>query len=700
MAGLAENNILKRAAARLGRPHGPAWGVIMSAFLAGSLWAETSEPPWQVNATPVRFFLQKNEKSPWPAEVGTAAICGLFPTGGLIGVVTRGGKAVPSKVLWAAEGEPLKILFDTSDHEQAYDVVVGLEPASNAVPDWEPRAGLVLETRDYAEWPLDTLAQMQDAWGKGRQVFGRSLVPKIFDGIHHHGPSQNFMGRYTGAFWVGNAGAYAFATLSDNSSFLLIDGKPVAEWPGTHNLHGGRRGEHHGQAQLQAGTHSLEYFCVQKAAPAVAAVAWKRPGQDRFEIMRESAFVPVAGFHAADWASAPGGTMAAYFEWTMVEHASAADSTLVTAEFRAIPLDKDSVYRWNFDDGATATGAVARHVFLCPGLRSVRLEVTDKNHRVSSVEQKVRIHSRWLQVEECPRVVVERQKAELAACNLSALPVRDLRAAAIFAAAEQERVWLVQLGDACLKRKAEFGPDTAGLFALLAGNYEHPDVRALDRALQAYRTAIELKPPDRKLEARTRLQMAGLLIHGLADAGQAAELLRLLDAAQLDEHGKRLQRIYLADIMLAQGDAGQAQEVYLQIGGTAGMADVRQALKQTVRLEMALNYITREEFDGAYGILKALEWEIPVKRLSTQTGFALIVTHLCRKEYPRALARCRLLAQAGLTGENQAHLLYLTAETYTDMGQTTQALEVCRQLISEFPNTEFAARAKDKMEKR
>ncbi len=675
--------------------------ALFLALLAGARPDAVGAGAWPANAVG-RFSLARQAATPWPAEAGYVEICPglLSPTSCAVRVAASNGAAIPAAILWAAEGEPLKIWFDTSGHQEAYELYIGSGPAPPAAPGWQPRAGLVFESRACADPAITNLAQMQSAWDRAAPVLGRSLAPRIFDGLHRHGSSaQPYLGRYRGWFAATGGGDAAFATLSHDASFLLVDGRPVAEWPGRHDVQGELHGEHHGSLRLDPGLHAIDYYLVRPAPYAVAAAAWNIPPAPGFEIIPASAFAPVAAFQAASFAPAPGRPPAPAFEWRMLEHAAAGDATLVTAEFRAIPpgTDRTWICRWTFDDGTARTGAVVRHVFLRPGLRPVRLELSGGDRPGGTLTQNVRLHPQWLQAEECPRPVADRQRAELMTRDLMALPADDLRAAVFFAHADQERAWLAQLGAGCLRRRADFGPGDAGLFFLLADNFEHPEVRDLDRAEDAYRLLLALPPPHAVPVARAVLRWADLLIHGLGRADEAAACLAALDPDRLNADDNRRRRIYQADILLAQGRETQARDSYLRIIGAAGDPEPIRSVKESAQLELARSYLASREFDAAARVLLDIEWKSPARRLSPQTGFPLIETYLGRKEYRRALARCRLLANARLAGNDLARLLFLTAQAHDALGQAEAAARARRQLLAEFPNTELAARVKETM---
>jgi tetratricopeptide (TPR) repeat protein len=599
-----------------------------------------------------------------------------------------------AKVIWAAENEPIKLFFDSSRRERTCHLYFSTNAPTESV-EWEPRAGIILETRERLDSPMTSLDQMRQIWMKSPGIFGRSRVSRIFDGIHHHGPSQNYVARYLGYFSIAHAGDYMFATVSENASFLLIDGRSVAEWPGWHDVSGGLRGERHGSVSLGIGTHSIDYFRVQANLNSTAEVAWRPPGKDRFEVMPANVFVPVSAFHSVDWTAAPARKDCTYFEWEMLEHTTAGETTLVTAEFRPVPSGPEWSYRWTFDDQVTVMTNVARHTFLRAGVHAVRLDVMDKNHSILPTEQKVLVHPRWLQQEEFPQGVFERQKKEIMGRDTDSVPTADLMAAVKFANAIEDKSWLTSWGDVCLTRRKEFFSDAAETFYALAFHYQHADVRRYDEAAQAFQIVLDLKPEDKKLEARARLHYAGLLIHCFLKPDEAKNLLSALNANDLSELDQRLLRIYAADALLAKGDEQGATAAYLAIPTTVERSNTMYAVRRSARLESARNYLKRGEYDAAWKAAKDIEWETPIERMGTQTGFPIVQAHRGRREAPLALTRCILLLNAGVTGEDQAQLLYFMIEIYESMGQKEHAITVLDRLLKDHPHSEPAARAKE-----
>ncbi len=665
-------------------------------LLAAAGVASAAPAPWHAPDAPYRLVLERSPDAPPQAEAGQAAISPIVtpPPAGGMRLFTDAGAPVGIRVLWAAEGEPVRIVFDASSRSPVYY----LYPAGTqaAGTEWEPRAGVVLETRVRAELPLTTVAEIRRLWERSRTVLGRSVVPSINSATHLHGPATNFAARYTGWFAVSKAGEYRFATVSDDGSFLEIDGKPVAAWPGQHTAGPGRHGNHDGRAQLIAGRHRLDYWHVQLTDETVALAAWQPPGSPRLEPMPAAAFVPVARFEARRFERAPGARSArACFEWATVEHSAVDDLALVTVEFRALADERDSRCAWAFDDGSSATGLVVRHTFPRPRLRTVSLRATRPDGSVGAAESPVLVHPAWGQASEWDDGRFARQRSELAGRDLGRMPMGDLLYLVALAERVQEREWLARLGAAAMARPDELKPAHADLLYRLAFDLQHPSVREHGLARRVFERVAETAT-DPALRDRARLHEAGLLIHGSADAVAGAALLDAIDDSRLSDTERRLRRIYAGDGLLCRGRVREARAAYEAVGDIVDRANLRYAVTRRARMQSARDYLRSGELDEAARIAGEIEWETPLERLSPETGRILVDVYRRRGELGFALARCSALLQLDLLERDRADLLFTLVETCHAMGELKDAEDALTRLLRDHPYSEAAARAADR----
>jgi hypothetical protein len=653
---------------------------------------------WNGNGA-LRFTVTREKDGPWPVTVGWARV---YPDGEAahpeVQVTTEAGVAVAAQLLWSAAGAPTDVLFDTRTGAATYLVYLGAKGSAGAAPAFDPQAGLVLETRHRAGAGLDSWAQFQEAWrGCAGEVLGASLVPHIFDGIHRHGVGIDYMSHYHGRIQAAKAGEYHFATISDDGSFVFIDGKPVCEWPGVHGVDGGRTGQHQGAITLSAGGHQLDYWHFQGGGESYAELAWRPPGAERLEVVPTSAFLPVGHF-PVQRAETRSGVQAAAFSWEMAGHTTiggeAGGPALV--DVRLHLLDRAGLAaRWVFDDGSTAEGVEVEHLFPRLGLRTVRVEVGQGGHPIGDLTHAILVQPMWLQPEDFPEHRWQAQRKELMGRQLLATPVADLAALVTYADGLHDLELLSRLGAAALKRGREFTGADAQALLVLGFHFQHQEVRQYQAARDCLSACLAADKAPAEVVAQARLHLGGLLLHGYFDAGGARAQLDAVAADKLSGDDQRLLKMYQGDTLLAAGAVEQARSRYLAAGTAAGPGDLHYALLRRTRIETARNYIRQGDYDAAEGVVRAIEWETPLERMGTETGLLLAAVWIARKEIPFALSACRLMLIAAPDDARRPEVLLALVQAHLAAGQTAEAGAVAKQLIADHPYSEAAARVKD-----
>lgn len=647
---------------------------------------------WPVPNATGRVRVERVKKTAWPARVGYVQVWpgGADPAGCNVSVFTAGGRKVGSQLLWAAAGDPLKILFDTSSGEVTYDIYLHRGPAST--DGWQPEAGVVFETRPWKGGAVDTFDKAWKLLKTTSPLLGRSVMTNIFLGIHPHGSTTNFMGHFSGWFDVKKPGDYEFAVMSTGPAYLRVDGKLIVNRPMLGGSRG-RRGEFNGKLKLAAGRHQMDFLCVQPGAGEwMVEAAWKQPGQAYFELMSRDVFSPVAMFESFSYAPGTARASKACLEWETIEHNIADGQALLTVEFRLAGGRKDPSCSWQFDDGTTAKGSPVTNVFALGGLRTVRFQSGDG----AASEETCRIEPRWSQIEEWSDAAFERQKKRVLATDHSRAPVEDLCAFVRMADTLSERQWLSHFGAICLQRQSEFKSFQADTLYLLGRHYQTPEVRNYKLAEDAWRAAIAASSPNSGLREKARLRLAQCLTDVHGRPAEALEILRSLDHKLLLSDYIRLARLFEGDALAALNKIEEATRNYQSAGNLADPTNRLHAVRGAARLESARDLIRRGEFDAAEEIIRQIEWETPLERLSAESGIMTIQIHLGRKEYPLALSRCQRLLYSANVDTRRAEVLYHLIETELALNRTDAAAETFKRLLKDHPYSEATARAKDK----
>lgn len=96
--------------------------------------------------------------------------------------------------------------------------------------------------------------------------------------VNPFGPDDNYSLWFVGGFVLEQPERIWFATVSDEGSEVLIDGRKVASWSGVHTRKQGAKGQHGSFVQLDKGLHRFDYFQFELTGKQEAQLVWKRPG--------------------------------------------------------------------------------------------------------------------------------------------------------------------------------------------------------------------------------------------------------------------------------------------------------------------------------------------------------------------------------------------------------------------------------------
>lgn len=620
---------------------------------------------------------------PWSVEADSAEVR----------VATRAGAEVRSWIVDSAPHSPMDVLFECPDHATEY--VLEVRPtAKNGAPLFEPDlpCGLFLETREFPAGlsVVDTLDQARAAWEQGTRRFGRSLSEGIFTGVHPHGGNVALLARFSGTFNVVKPGSHAFAVLSDDASFLQIDGRPVAEWPGWHgNDWSGIHGEHSGLIELSAGEHRIELLNCQNDGGFNVAAAWRPPESANFAVMPAEAFTHPARFEVA---GVEGEGAESAFSWEMAEHVITAGGMLVGVRFRALWEGEGATYSWRFDDGGAAEGREAMHVFSSQDGATVRLEVGGA--RAAAGSRIVDVHPRWTQRHDGPDDVYARLRDTVRRSGMALLAPSALARLVAIALVTNDEEWLGELAQACHGRIAEFTSGEAEALFRLGLFVQQPCVKGYGMVRDFWRAVLAMDPaPDGALLAQVRLHLAGFTIHSGGRLEEAERLLVSIADKELSDGDARLKLIFVADIRAMRGDREAAKILYRQAGGVVDPDDTAYQVRRLARLENARAYLRNGEFDAAERVAREIEWERPLERLGLETGLVFIAVWRGRGEAPFAVTGCRRLLVAVPDDPRRPELLYEASKIFGEQGLREEAGKCLDELFRDYPYSEQAALA-------
>lgn len=613
------------------------------------------------------------------------------PDGRDVRVVT-GGTVVPSKVYAVGPGHSVRLVFERQGGARHFVYWNG--PAAS-VKNATIRAGCFVETKSYPGTIMHSLREIRRAWtAAGSQ--GVLYVPNIHFAHNPLGPSEKFLSRFVGYLRCDRGGEYIFATDSDDASFLLIDGKLVAQWPGLHWRSG--RAKYTGTIDLQPGVHRIEYLHAQELGGLLMNAAWMPPGARKVEVIPPDAFVPVeeasvARIEHSD-ARLPGPRQVSPdFIATNVGQAVLtpdADEFLVKMHFENLaPQEtlKEHACRWYFGDGTTSTAVSPDHVYLIEGTYNVTL-VLVKGYEEKKLTTKVHAARDWNRQASA----IDNRATYydiIKSYDVLRMEPRHAYKAMYYFEREFKRDDVVRVGRVLLSRAPDLPEETlynavklfaetarvqgkdykgarkmlldwekrmkkpehaAGL-ALAAGDIDMWHLKNLEAAEGNYRRVIfSYAEKARKLTLRKALVRMGDLYRWRHDGEKAREFLHRAQSIPVDERDP-VQR------SLRAGCLARSVEEFLKIG----------------------------DMEFAYDYLIQWAWEFPEDTLEGYWTELRVKWLIKNKEYPGGVAEVISLLKLNPKSLYAPSLLWLAADCAEATGNKAQAYTLLERILTNYP---------------
>jgi len=615
-------------------------------------------------------------------------------------------KPVPWRVLQVGPGDFCRIAFQTVARQRSYTIYYGGKNTPREPPAWTATAGLVLETRRWKSCDLSEARSVREAFTASEPI-GRVYVPNVFHRFNPLAPGpEPFLSLYSGTLRIRTAGDYQFFTTSQDCSFLVVDGREVAAAPGAHGAVGDAR--HKGTIALNAGPHTFEYLHAATGPDSCMVAAWQLPGTAKPELIPPQAFgsdevavLPAIGpFHVGDRpmhdmeARAAGEVVLAGFEDA---------PALVRVAFRSSNLRGRA--HWEFGDGQTSKASSPQHIYLHPGIYTVRLSTAGEAAALA-ISNRIEIGR--------PAVFAD---ADHPPDRLAAylLALRDGEPSKL------DPLGLVQLVRAEIEGNHPAEAASVGKAGLLAGQAA-ADPAALDAlvqlvgpllrdtmddpesALAAWKAAASVKPevpPARR--AAYELEAADIAMSDLLRAGEAK---RLLDSATARLKGDaeplltaRLYRVW-GDYSARKGDRAAARASYER--AMASAAGSRRPAVERSSWRGALSrsaeaYLRDKRFDRALAELRRWQDEYPADKGEGYLPLLQARYWVARGKHARAIALIGDALAVNPESSEADRLAYLAAECEDTLGHADRAAVGFRAFLNDYPGSPLVPAVKQKL---
>lgn len=345
----------------------------------------------------------------WDAEnaAGTELCYVEFYTGGHhaadgadIRVSTEEGRQLPAKVLRVGPGDRASIVFPLVKGQRQYFVYFGNPvpgPNKPGMDDVKIQTGLLLDMHVWSGAPVDSFAQIEEAWTKAGPLIGRTMIDSAFYGINPFGPQERTISKITGSLFAPLNGEYTFSVFADDRGALYLDGEKVLYAP-----LGPGDATFQKKITLKRGRHDFLFYHVNTGAEGRFTVAWMRPDTRNFEAIPRGSFGiyargiagPLEELHK---------TLVADFTVTYAGECFYADGYSHRYKFaaREPKAAARATYTWDFGDGQTASGAEVEHVFLTDGEYPVKMTVRIGTNS-DSTTNKLAVQRDWPEIVKPP----------------------------------------------------------------------------------------------------------------------------------------------------------------------------------------------------------------------------------------------------------------------------------------------------------
>jgi PKD repeat protein len=667
---------------------------------------ETAPPGWWDAAWRYRALASVPVKGPGAYRVCVFTGSRAKPDGSDIRVVAPTGQVVDFAVVNPSPAGEQMIVFSEPGGDRSggtYAVYFG-NPDAPPMTQTPPLMGLMLRTYEMPK------GMSGDAWPDVEKSLSRARVcgvdfwRQVFDAYNPFGPQSNYISVYDGFLDCPRPGLYKFATISDDASFLLVDGQLVAEWAGReHNIEAGRHGEKSGQKNLSASRHAFRYVGLAFGGPKRMAAAWLPPGASAWEIIPPSAFPSVfaAPVTATEDSTRP---VCAAFGMEELQYLECAAARMVAVQFTSQSgAQAGELTEWNcdFGDGLTSRERDPLHVYMLPGRYEVKHTAGGSGGSDSFT---LAIEVRPL--EKDPDFSLARREKfwswvkDYPADKLTTAPLLAFRS---FLKEIEERQRVFDATVELDRRRAQLDQAQVCSVALDLAEYYREPLRDWQAAEKYYLLALDhCGGEEIERRADIRFKLADLHFYYADDAAKAmAELTALRDGLPKSEALlRRKATLQIGDFERGSGRPDAARKLYLEAESDPAflpkepraIADGR--LAQQTEAELCAG-----EGDAALAKLDEWLWAFPTRRLDGAPVVMRLKALLLRQSYGDARREASTWLKFAKDADCIPKVRLLAGRACAAMGDKAAARECFRTVIEKWPESPAATEAKTQLER-
>jgi tetratricopeptide (TPR) repeat protein len=258
---------------------------------------------------------------------------------------------------------------------------------------------------------------------------------------------------------------------------------------------------------------------------------------------------------------------------------------------------------------------------------------------------------------------------------------------------------LMRAGENLIQRQNEFTASAYGPAFYKTGLvFEHQGDSGDALAEKSFRLALAPQRAVPAVSDPAKIHLTALLIHCAGELDEAGKVLGGITGGLLNADDRRRWRLLQGDLSLARGKPDEARKQYAAVGDKQAGGPFNAAL--SARLESAAILLEHGHWEDAQGALDRLQLDMPLERISLDTGLLALNLEMGRKEFHRAFNDGQTLLAVAGGDPRQSEVLYTVVEAGLALGKNEEAQKAMGRLLKDFPYSESAAKAKDKWIKR
>ncbi len=655
----------------------------------GESRSESGTVKWSARLARRRAVLHVDGAEDSPAAYAEFVSGGYCDRSGQdISVFDEKGNRVPHKIMSVGPGDHFLIAYKLTESNTYF--LYYNQPGATAHPSWSPQCGVFLQTYRRPPGKSNTIAELETMVRSVRSVYGGGYRPAIFDGYNPYGPSDDYVSVYTAYLRISQAGVYGFATNSDDSSALYVDGTLVASFPGIHEATA-RRGERSGRASLNSGVHILTYYHVEYTGPQATTAAWRRPEEKFFTPIPAEAFVPISKSRITAIEDR-GGRLLDFSSEIDEIYAAKDGKPLFGVRFRpfSLSLNERTVFLWDFGDGERSNEKSPMHVYLSARPVPVTLSILDEEKNRHSASHYVNVVHLENRNTNDPRQTREAFEQILQTYTCQEHSPDELETLHDFyAAGEGNESRVTALTSMLLKVVPASQPGRRAKFLLSWADSSRESASRniqLQRA-RFYNEAAKITR-NRGIRAKALVALGDTYLDSLNDSKAALACYQGVVNENTDKQLARRAIIGQGDVYLLSGDLATATKFYDQAGILPEDARGAEALRTSYG-NLIEGYIKQKDFAAALEALDTWEWKYPMAKTR---GYSLILRSriaFASGNMPDVQRFSTCIIRALEEDSFKPEAYYLLISSLLRQGQTGAAREHYAALKESYPRDPF-----------